>query len=322
MGGKMKGETMMRYRKLGASGLKVSELSFGSWLTFGSRLDQQGVKECMREAFTAGVNFFDNAEAYAGGVSEMVMGEALKEYRREDLVVSTKIFFGGRGANDRGLSRKHLIEGTKNSLKRLQLEYVDLLFCHRPDSTTPIEETVRAMDQIVRSGLAFYWGTSEWSAGEIEEAYRIAKEIGAIAPTMEQPEYNLFHRKRVEEEYAPLYEKYGLGTTIWSPLASGLLTGKYNEGIPKGSRFSLNPHLMGIFPEEKLDTLRQLKALSDEIGCSMAQMSIAWCLKNRHVSTVILGASNVVQLRENLKALLIVDAIDEEVMEKIASITP
>lgn len=310
----------MEYRQLGKSGLKVSELSFGSWLTFGAQLDQERAKECMRRAFTYGVNFFDNAEAYGGGASEYLMGEVLKEYRREDLVISTKIFWGGNGPNDTGLSRKHLMEGTRNSLKRLQLEYVDLLYCHRPDQATPIEETVRAMDQIIRSGQAFYWGTSEWSAKEIEEAYKIAKEIGAIPPTMEQPQYNLLKRERVEEEYAPLYERYGLGTTIWSPLASGLLTGKYNNGIPKGSRLERFPQFGMPITNERIAALKKFKVIADGLGCSMAQLALAWCLKKPHVSSVITGATTANQVDENMQALKVKEQLDDVLLLKIESL--
>ncbi|HTH14316.1 MAG TPA: aldo/keto reductase, partial [Spirochaetia bacterium] len=216
----------MKYRRLGRSGLQVSELSYGSWVTFGNQLDVEGTKKLIRQAVDAGVNFLDNAEGYASGMSESLMGVALKSYRREDLVVSTKIFWGGSGPNQTGLSRKHLLEGTRNSLKRLQLDYVDLLFCHRPDPNTPIEETVLAMDSLVRSGQTLYWGTSEWSADQITQAIEFAKDYRAIAPVMEQPQYNMLVRNRFEKEYAPVFEKYRYGTTIWSPLASGLLSGK------------------------------------------------------------------------------------------------
>jgi len=307
----------MEYRRLGNSGLKISELSFGSWMTFGPSLDIAGVKKCMHVAYDEGVNFFDNAEVYANGVAELLMGEALKDFQRENLVISTKIFWGGSGPNQTGLSMKHLIEGTKNSLRRLQLDYVDLLFCHRPDPHTPIEETVRAMDIIIKSGLAFYWGTSEWSAVDIEKAYMIAKEIGAVPPTMEQPQYNMFHRKKVEDEFAPLYESYGLGTTIWSPLDSGMLTGKYNEGIPKNSRLHHNPELKGVLTLEKIKILNGLKEISDEVGCTMAQLAIAWCLKNPNVSTVITGATHPEQLKENMKSLDVKNLLDKELMKRI-----
>lgn len=310
----------MEYRKLGKSGLKLSELSFGSWVTFGKDLDIHGVKECIRTAVDLGVNFFDNAEAYGSGVSEMLMGEAIKDYRRENLVISTKIFWGGRGPNDEGLSWKHLMEGTKNSLKRLQTDYVDLIFCHRPDPFTPIEETVRAMDVIIRSGLAFYWGTSEWSANQIEEAHRIAKEIHAIPPAMEQPEYNMFHRQKVEVEFLPLYEQYGMGTTTWSPLESGILTGKYNQGIPQVSRFSKHPELSGGLTSEKVEKVRALQNISDQLGCKLSQLALAWCLKNPNVSTVITGATHPDQIRENMLATEVKKILTDDVLKAIREI--
>jgi voltage-dependent potassium channel beta subunit len=310
----------MEYRNLGKAGIKISELSFGSWVTFGNELDIHGVKKCMRTAIDYGVNFFDNAEAYASGVSEILMGEAIKDYRRTDLVISTKIFWGGRGPNDEGLSWKHLIEGTKNSLKRLQLEYVDLLFCHRPDPTTPIVETVRAMDVILRAGLAFYWGTSEWSREGIEEAHRIAKEIHAIPPAMEQPEYNMFNRRKVEKDFLPLYEKYGMGTTIWSPLESGILTGKYNEGIPENSRFAKHPELKGRLTREKIEKVKALSLIADELGCTLSQLALAWCLKNPHVSTVITGSSRPEQIRENMQAAEVKNLLTDDVMTEIQNI--
>ncbi|WP_455383102.1 potassium channel beta subunit family protein, partial [Salinispira pacifica] len=283
----------MVYRRLGRAGLKVSELSFGSWVTFGTQLDVDGAKACIRRAYDLGVNFFDNAEVYANGVSESIMGQALSAYRREELVVSTKIFWGGNAPNQSGLSRKHLMEGIKNSLRRLDMEYVDLVFCHRPDPETPIEETVLAMNDIVRAGYAFYWGTSEWSAEQLSEAYRIAKEYRVIGPTMEQPQYNMLVRERFEKEYAPLFAEHGLGTTIWSPLASGLLTGKYSKGIPEGSRLANLTWLRDAYKKENLlapETLSKIEKLGDvakELGCSMAQLALAWCLKNPNVSTVI-----------------------------------
>jgi len=315
----------VRYKNLGKSGIKVSELSFGSWLTFGSALDSDGAKLLMKAAFERGINFFDNAEVYANGRSETIMGEALRAFKREDLVISTKIFWGGEGPNDTGLSRKHLIEGTRNSLKRLKIDYVDLLFCHRPDHSTPIAETVLAMDYIVRSGMAFYWGTSEWSAERIQEAFEYATMHHLIPPTMEQPEYNMLVRNRVEKEYAPLYERYGLGTTIWSPLASGILTGKYNSGVPKGSRLEMQPWLRDRLTDETLDVTRELAKIAQSLNCSMAQLAIAWCLKNRNVSTVIMGATSVKQLEENLTALEARDRLgkgDMEQIEKILALLP
>lgn len=310
----------MEYRNLGKSGLKVSELSFGSWITFGSQLDMEGVRSCMREAFDAGVNFFDNAEAYGTGLAELIMGEILREYKRDELVLSTKIFWGGLKPNMTGLSWKHLVEGTKNSLRRLQLEYVDMLFCHRPDPGTPIEETVRAMDHLVKSGFAFYWGTSEWSAPDIEKAHHIAKENHLVPPQMEQPQYNLFHRDRVEHEYLPLYQKFGMGVTSWSPLDFGILTGKYNQEIPAGSRLALNPDLQSHLTEDKLVIVKKLTAIADDIGCTLAQLSIAWCLKNHHVSTVILGASSPKQIIENLEASFIKQQLTHDIMKKIVDV--
>lgn len=307
----------MEYRNLGKSGLKVSSLSFGSWITFGKNLDLDAARECMRIAYEAGVNFFDTAEVYANGIAEMILGELIKDYRRESLVISTKIFWGGNGPNDEGLSHKHLMEGLHNSLKRLQLEYVDLLFCHRPDPNTPIEETVRAMDILVRSGKIFYWGTSEWSASQIEEAHRIARQIGATPPLMEQPEYHLFHRNRVEEEYRPLYEKYGMGTTIWSPLDSGILTGKYNAGIPAESRLARESYLQQRLSSQKIEKVKKLGKIAEQLDCSLAQLAIAWCLKNPRVSTVITGASSSHQMQENLAALGVVRQISEDVRQQI-----
>lgn len=316
----------MVYRRLGRAGLKVSELSFGSWVTFGSQLDVDGAKASIRKAYELGVNFFDNAEAYANGVSESIMGQALKAYRREELVVSTKIFWGGSAPNQTGLSRKHLMEGIRNSLRRLDMDYVDLVFCHRPDPETPIEETVLAMNDIVRAGYAFYWGTSEWSAEQLQEAYRIAGEYRVIGPTMEQPQYNMLVRERFEKEYAPLYKEHGLGTTIWSPLASGLLSGKYNTGIPEGSRLANQGWLREAFKKEKLlaeetlDKIAKLSGVASELGCTMAQLALAWCLKNPNVSTVITGASRVEQVEENLVADKVAGRIDDTVMAKIESI--
>ena len=231
----------MEYRFLGKSGLKVSALSFGAWVTFGDQMNVDAAYACMKEAYDAGCNFFDNAEVYADGQAETIMGEVLRKggWTRSDLVLSTKIFWGGKGTNDRGLSRKHILEGTDKALGRLGVDYVDLLFCHRPDIHTPLEETVRAMHHVVTQGKALYWGTSEWSAAQIRQAYDIARREHLIPPSMEQPQYNMFVRDRVEKEYAALYDEIGLGTTIWSPLASGILTGKYNDGIPEGSRMSL-----------------------------------------------------------------------------------
>lgn len=316
----------MKYNNLGIAGIKVSEISLGSWLTFGNQLDTEGVKKTMRVAYKHGINFFDNAEAYANGLSESLMGMAIKEYRREDLVISTKIFWGGKGPNDLGVSRKHLLEGIWNSLKRLQLDYVDLIFCHRPDPTTPIEETVFAMDYIIRNGLALYWGTSEWSAEQLEKAYIIADKRNLIAPTMEQPQYNMFMRKKVEKEFAPLYEKYGLGLTTYSPLASGLLTGKYNEGIPEDSRLAKFEGLRedlekgGLLSHENIEKVKRLTKIANDLGATMAQLAIAWILKNPHVSTVITGASKPEQVEENVKAIEIKEKLTDDVMQEIENI--
>ncbi|NPU89860.1 MAG: aldo/keto reductase [Fervidobacterium sp.] len=316
----------MEYRKVGKWGLKISELSLGTWLTFGNQLDLKSTREVVRYAVYNGVNFIDTAEAYANGIAESMLGMILKEYKREDLVISTKIFWGGDGPNDKGLSRKHLLEGTWNSLKRLQLDYVDILYCHRPDPEVPMEEVVWTMDQIVRSGLAFYWGTSEWSAEEIERAHQVAKELNCIPPVVEQPQYNLIFKDRVEKEYAPLYEKYGMGLTTWSPLASGVLTGKYLEGIPQGSRLDRWPWLKqvmeerGIFGEETTNKIKRLKQIADDLGVTMSQLSIAWCLKNPHVSSVILGVSSLEQLKENIKAVEVKDKITDEIYKELSSL--
>lgn len=319
----------MNYRYLGRSGLKVSALSFGSWVTFGDQNDQSIAYDCMMEAYDAGVNFFDNAEAYAGGESERMMGNIIRKagWKRSDLVLSTKIFWGGNGPNDAGLSYKHIIEGTNAALKRMQTDYVDLIFCHRPDIHTPIEETVRAMDQVIRSGKAFYWGTSEWSAQQIREAYHIAKREHLRPPLMEQPQYNMFHRERVEKEYASLYKDIGLGTTIWSPLASGLLTGKYNDGIPDDSRLKLKKYdwlrermLETDEGRSRLEKVKQLAGVADEAGLSMPHLALGWCLNNPNVSTVITGASKPDQVRENMKAIDAAEKLSDDLLEKVEEI--
>jgi voltage-dependent potassium channel beta subunit len=318
----------MEYRFLGSSGLKVSALSLGAWVTYGGQVGEEVAYQCMTAAYESGVNFFDNAEAYADGEAEIVMGNVIKRtgWKRSDLVVSTKIFWGGKGPNDSGLSRKHIIEGTNASLKRLQMDYVDLIFCHRPDKDTPIEETVWAMNHVINQGKAFYWGTSEWSAQQIMEAYSIARRENLVPPTMEQPQYNMFHRERVENEYRRLYREIGLGTTIWSPLASGLLTGKYNEGIPEDSRLNLEGYewLREMYESEQgqqnLAKVRQLTRIANDLGCSMAQLALAWCLKNPDVSTVITGASKPEQVKLNMVAMDVVDKLDENVMNRIEEI--
>ncbi len=325
----MRGVVEMEYRKVGKWGLKISELGFGTWLTFGPQLDVDTSKKIIREAFKSGINFFDTAEAYQGGMAEYILSQALKEFRREDLVVSTKIFWGGPGPNDLGLSRKHLIEGTQNSLKRLQMNYVDLVYCHRPDPSVPMEEVVLAMDYIVRSGMALYWGTSEWSAQELEEAHKVCKEWKCVEPIVEQPQYNMLKRERVEKEYLPIYEKYGMGLTIWSPLNSGILTGKYNNGIPKGSRLDVfkdnggikgNINEAGGLNEKTLEKVRKLTKIADGLGVKMAQLALAWVLKNPHVSSAILGVSRIEQLHENLESIKVKDKLTPDVMKEIDEI--
>lgn len=318
----------MEYRFLGRSGLKVSVLSLGAWVTYGYQVGEDITYDCMNAAYQAGVNFFDNAEVYASGKAELAMGNAIKKagWKRSDLVISTKIFWGGEGPNDAGLSRKHLLESIHASLQRLQMDYVDLLFCHRPDQYTPVEETVWAMNQIIQQGKAFYWGTSEWPATRIMEAYGIARREHLIPPLMEQPEYNMLHRQRVEVEYAPLYQEIGLGATIWSPLASGLLTGKYNHGIPEGTRLSLKGYewLRKEFETEEarqnIEKVKQLAPVAKELGCSLAQLALAWCLKNPNVSTVITGASRTEQVIENMQALHVAGRLTVEVMEQIEQV--
>ncbi len=278
--------------------------------------------KCMSRAYDSGVNFFDNAEAYANGNAETVMGNVIRKlgWRREDLVVSSKVFWGGEGPNDKGLSRKHVFEACRNSLKRLQLEYLDLFFCHRPDPNTPIEETVRAMDDLIHQGKIHYWGTSEWSAADIMRAQGLARQYGLTPPQMEQPQYNMLHRDRVEKEYLPLYREIGLGTTIWSPLASGLLSGKYGQGIPVGSRAALKGYEWlreNVMTPENIGKVKQLEPLAKDLGCTLAQLSLAWCLKNPNVSTVITGASRPEQVIENMKAVEVVPKLDSEAMERV-----
>ncbi len=318
----------MEYRRLGKAGIRVSELSFGSWVTFKNQLDVGNAKDCMVAAYDAGVNFFDNAEGYAAGQSEVIMGKVLKDagWPRDTFVVSSKVFFGGvenPKPNQRGLSAKHVYEACHAALKRLQVDYLDLYFCHRPDAETPIEETVRTMHHLIQQGKVLYWGTSEWPADLIMEAYGIAREYGLTPPTMEQPEYNLLHRRRFEVEYARLYSDIGLGTTIWSPLASGLLTGKYNGGVPAGSRLALSgmewlkQALITDGFDQIVDKVKQLSTLAADLGAKPAQLAIAWCLVNPHVSTVITGASRVEQVKENMKAADVVPKLTPEVLKRI-----
>jgi voltage-dependent potassium channel beta subunit len=317
----------MNYRHLGRSGLKVSELSFGSWVTYGNQVDTRAARELMAAAFAAGINFFDNAEIYAKGASEEIMGKVLKElaWPRMQYVVSTKLYWGMRTCvNDNNtLNRKHLLSAIEGSLKRLQLDYVDLLYCHRPDPTTPIEETVWAMHDIIQRGQALYWGTSEWSAAEIRAAWDVADRRNLHKPVVEQPQYHLFHRTRVEQEYAQLYADIGLGLTTWSPLASGLLTGKYRNGIPSDSRGAIESYAFlrdGLTDKAKNDAVGKLETVARELGCSLAQLALAWCLKNRNVSSVITGATRVEQLRENLKAIEVAGKLDAAVLARIDAI--
>ena len=317
----------MEFRRLGRSGLKVSLLSFGSWVTFSNQLDVGKARDCLAAAYDAGVNFFDNAEVYAGGDSERVMGKAIQElgWKRHAYVISTKVFWGLHDVPNmkNTLNRKYLMQAIEGSLERLGLDFVDLFFCHRSDPETPIEETVFAMHDIICSGKALYWGTSEWSADDIRAAWEIAERHSLHKPVMEQPQYNLFERQKVEQDYRRLYEDIGLGLTTWSPLASGLLTGKYLAGTPSESRATLPGYgwLKDKLTDPKSNVqVKQLQGVAKELGCSLAQMSIAWCAKNPNVSTVITGASRVEQVRENLKALEVLPKLDDSVMRKIASI--
>ena len=314
----------MEYRHLGRTGIRVSELSFGSWVTFKNQVDVKAAVQIMSAAYDAGVNFFDNAEVYASGKSEEVMGAALKQlkWRRGSYLVTTKLFWGLHdGVNERNtLNRKRLIEGINGSLERLELDYVDVIYCHRPDKTTPIEETVWAMHNIIEWGKAMYWGTSEWSAAEIVEAIAIAEKHHLHKPVVEQPVYNLFERHRFAGEYVRFYKDYGYGSTIWSPLASGLLTGKYNNGIPKNSRGALKGYEWlrdDLTDKVKLAKVTALGKLAEELDCTTAQLALAWCLKNPYVSTVITGATSVKQLKENMKAAEVAPKITPEIMERI-----
>jgi len=321
----------MRYRRLGQAGLKVSELSLGSWVTYHNQVDVKAAAEMIAAAFDAGINFLDNAEVYAGGRSEQLMGQALKQLGtpRLNYVVSTKFFWGldreGEAVNRKDtLNRKYLMQAIDGSLRRLGLDFVDLVYCHRPDPHTPVEETVWAMSDMIRQGKALYWGTSEWSATEIQAAWDIAERHHLHKPVMEQPQYHLFHRRKVEQEFAPLYERFGLGLTTWSPLASGLLTGKYRQGIPAGSRGALENMAFlreGLTDAAKNDAVARLAPIAAELDGTLAQLAIAWCTKNPRVSTVITGASRLEQLRDNLGALAVADRLTPEWMDRIAAIT-
>lgn len=319
----------MEYRKMGKSGLQLSTLSFGSWVTFHKQINDTVADELMGIAYDQGVNFFDNAEVYAAGESEKMMGRVLhqKNWDRTSIVLSSKAFFGWRGVdkkpNQHGLSRKHLTEACHEALQRLQTDYLDLYFCHRPDKTTPIEEVVQTMNTLIQQGKILYWGTSEWSGVEIMEAHRVAANYRLIGPSVEQPQYNMFERNKVENEYLEIYKNVGLGTTIWSPLAAGLLTGKYNEGIPEGSRFEVE----GMewlrdrwLIQDKVKRVQQLGALAKALKVTTASLSIAWCIKNPNVTTAILGATHKDQLLDNLTALETVKLLTPEIMEQIEGI--
>lgn len=317
----------MEYRRLGKSGLQVSALSFGSWLTFGNQISDKTADELMGVAYDAGVNFFDNAEGYAEGKSEIVMGNIIKnqKWERDTFVVSSKVFFGAerKGPNQMGLSRKHIIEACNAALKRLQVDYLDLFFCHRPDKNTPIEETVFAMNTLLQQGKILYWGTSEWSAVEIMDAIAVAKQYNLIGPTMEQPQYNLFEREKLENEFLHLFKNHGLGTTIWSPLASGILSGKYTNSGVEGTRLGMQ----GLewlkdrtLAADRMEKATALQELANSLDVSLAKLSIAWCLKNPNVSTVILGASKVPQLQENLQVLEVLTLLSDEVITQIEEI--
>lgn len=319
----------MEYRRLGKSGLQVSVLSFGSWVSFSKQVNDKTAEMLMGAAYDSSINFFDNAEVYALGESEKMMGRILKKKKwdRTSYIVSSKAFWGWRGKdnkpNQTGCSRKHLIEACHEALQRLQVDYLDLFFCHRPDKNTPIEETVWAMNHLIQQGKILYWGTSEWSGVEIMEAHRVAAQYRLIAPVMEQPQYNMFEREKMDKEYLDIFRTVGMGTTIWSPLASGLLSGKYNDGIPKDSRFGLQ----GFdwlkdkwITEDKLKKVKKLAALADKLDVSTAALSIAWCIKNPNVSTAILGATKKQQLTENLKALDVLPKLNTEIMDKIEDI--
>ena len=311
----------MKYRNLGNSGLKISELSFGSWVTFVNQLNQNKALDCMSLAYERGVNFFDNAEVYASGKSEILMGNILKKLKwdRDTYVVSSKVFWGGDLPTQRGLSKKHIHDACNAALKRLQVNYLDLFFCHRPDQETPIIETVYAMNDLLQQGKIMYWGTSEWSAKEIEEAFKCSKKYNLRGPSMEQPQYNILHRQRFEDEYKSIFKKYKIGSTIWSPLASGILTGKYNDSIPKNSRFKVKGYEWLADSIETIDfkKVKKISAIANDLDITSAQLSILWCLSNTNVSTVILGASRLSQLKENLDSLDYYDLITKDIIDKI-----
>ena len=322
----------MQYRRLGSSGLQLSALSFGAWVTFGNQVGRGEARELIAAAWDHGINFFDNAEGYADGEAERVMGDVIADLRlpRDGWCVSSKVFFGSSKQprpTQKGLSRKHVHDACNDALRRLRVDYLDLYFCHRPDPDAPIAETVWAMDTLVRQGKVLYWGTSEWPASAIREAHKVARAHNLVAPTMEQPQYNLFHRERVELEYAPLYSELGLGTTIWSPLASGLLTGKYNEGVPADARLGqegyawLQKWVLGDTESRRVERARKFTAIAQELGVAPAPLAIAWCLRNPHVTTVLLGATRNDQLLQNFEALDLVGRFDDATWSRLEAAT-
>ncbi len=313
----------MHYRRLGRSGLKISEISLGAWVTMGSQIDEQTSQRLIQIAFEQGINYFDNADIYAHGRAEEVMGKAIKSIPRHQLVISSKVFWPTmEGPNGRGLSRNHIFESIHESLKRLDTDYVDLYYCHRFDPDTPVEEVVYSMNLLLRQGKILYWGTSEWRASQIAEAVGIARQYNLIPPAMEQPQYHMFHRHRVESELAPLCDSYGIGLTTWSPLASGILTGKYNDGVPAGSRATLEnmAWLKDDITEERISKVRQLMGVAGEMGISVAQLAIAWLLRRKEVSSVITGATKEAQLKENIQARQYAEALSNEILEQIETI--
>lgn len=318
----------MEYRRLGHSGLKISALSFGSWVTFATQVDAKLALRLMQIAYDAGVNFFDNAEAYAHGQSEIIMGDVLRKtgWTRDSYCISSKVFWGGQLPTQLGLSKKHIVDACHAALKRLQVDYLDLYFCHRPDIETPIEETVWTMHNLITQGKILYWGTSEWATEQIMQAYAVARQYNLTPPTMEQPEYNLFHRDKVEYDFVRLYKEIGLGLTTWSPLASGLLTGKYNNGIPADSRANLPGYawLRRQFESDaghiKIEKTKQLAVIAKNLGIELSQLALTWCLSNRNVSTVILGATKVEQLENNLKAIDKLNLLTPDVLMQIENI--
>ena len=311
----------MEYRRLGNSGLKVSSLSFGSWVTFVYQLDESSAAKCMDYAYNKGVNFFDNAEAYANGKSEKLMGNIIKKLKwtRDTYIVSSKVFWGGEKPTQRGLCKKHINDACNAALKRMKVDYLDLFYCHRPDPDTPILETVYAMNDLITQGKIMYWGTSEWNAKEIEEVFKLCNDYNLRCPTMEQPQYNILHRDRMEKEYESLFKKYSLGTTIWSPLASGLLTGKYNDGIPSKSRFNVKGYewLSEEMKNTDFKKIKEVGEIAKSLNITQSQLAIIWCLNNKNVSSVILGASNIEQLKENLESINIYENIDSKIIDNI-----